>query len=585
MFPVAWCIVGVAIPGKILLAAWEVTGGITQFANQANRLRPVGEQGWRVGTALGRKRPGKFEDTHLHLGKKWKQDLLQPTLSTPPVVTEKDAVVLTADIGDHLKAVKRDDAAVRTKMWQYFLLKRFPHIQDQDTLETHLDVLRGWLLRRWKRGVTVSFLHWLRSLNSQGKSVKIVEYNDSLEWYQWTRGGMRQYRKWSRKWKKDGPSRDFDTGRDSIWRAAESSWWVWDVGSACFYWRWPACYQSVIRDGMQVLLSTSPPEYRQAQKDERDKGVKQLVIKKLNHARERKYIGPGTVRSLMSFFSVSKGDDDIRMVYDASKSGLNETIWIPRFPLPTIATHLRAVECGTYMADLDVGEMFLNFNLHSQLQELCGVDLTHFCGIEQGNSAIHERWNRAAMGLRSSPYQAVQAMTFAEEVILGEPRDETNPFRWDRVRLNLPGQRGYDPSLPWVSKVRTVVHPRERAAIASDVFIYVDDIRVTGPTEVESWAAARRVSGVLAHLGIQDAARKRREPRLDPGAWAGAVLRTDGDAPAVEVSMEKWVKTKALISELGELQRESGNKLPLLRLMQIRGFLLYVTRTHLKWTI
>ena len=172
-------------------------------------------------------------------------------------------------------------------------------------------------------------------------------------------------------------------------------------------------------------------------------------------------------------------------------------------------------------------------------------------------------------------------MTFAEEVILGDPRDKTNPFRWDRVRLNLPGQRGYDPSLPWVSKVRTTHQPGERETIASDVFIYVDDIRVTGPTEVEGWEAAKRVSGVLTYLGIQDAARKRREPRQDPGAWAGAVLRTDGDAPAVEVSLEKWVKTKALIAELREMiQRESGNKLHLLRLLQIRGFLLYVTRTY-----
>jgi hypothetical protein len=222
---------------------------------------------------------------------------------------------------------------------------------------------------------------------------------------------------------------------------------------------------------MQVLLMSSPPEYRRAQKDERDEKVKQLVIKKLEHSRERKYIEAGDVRSFMSFFSVSKGEDDIRMVYDASKSGLNEIIWVPRFPLPTIATHLRAVECGTYMADLDVAEMFLNFNLHPQLQELCGVDLTHFCGTEQGDSTIHERWTRAAMGLRSSPYQAVQAMTIAEEVILGDPRDETNPFRWARVQLNLPGQREYNPSLPWVSKVRAVQQLGEREVIASDVFI------------------------------------------------------------------------------------------------------------------
>jgi hypothetical protein len=580
-------IVGVAIPGKLLLAVWEVTGGITQFANQANRVEL--DQGSAVGSAvvleiettLGRKRPGEL-DTLIQANKRGKHDTPQLTSSTSTLVTEEDAVEETVDIGDHLKAVKRDDAAVRTKMWQYFLLKRFPHIQAQDTLEVHLDVLRAWLLRRWKRGVTLSFLRWLRSTASQAtKSIKMVEYNGTLNWFQWTRGGMRQYRKWSRNWRKDGHSRDFAAGSDGVWRAAESSWWVWDVGSACFYWRWPACYQQIIRDGMEVRLTSSPPEYRRAQRDERDKGVKQLVIIKLEHSRTRRYIEAGEVRSLMSFFAVSKGEDDIRMVYDASKSGLNDIVWVPRFPLPTIATHLRAVECGTYMADLDVGEMFLNFNLHSQLQELCGVDLTHFCGTEHENVMIHERWTRAAMGLRSSPYQAVQAMTFAEEVILGDPRDKTNPFRWDRVRLNLPGQRGYDPSLPWVSKVRTTHQPGERETIASDVFIYVDDIRVTGPTEVEGWEAAKRVSGVLTYLGIQDAARKRREPRQDPGAWAGAVLRTDGDAPAVEVSLEKWVKTKALIAELREMiQRESGNKLHLLRLLQIRGFLLYVTRTY-----
>jgi hypothetical protein len=332
---------------------------------------------------------------------------------------------------------------------------------------------------------------------------------------------------------------------------------------------------------LAVLFVKHPVPYLQAQKNERDPAVKIHVIAKLEHARKRGYIGVGLVSSLTSFFAVPKGTDDIRMVYDASKSGLNESIWVPRFPLPTMVNHLRAVERGTYMADLDVAEMFLNLNLHQQLQEGCGVDLTHFCGQpEKGKLTVHERWTRAAMGLRSSPYQAVQAMTFAEEVILGDHLDETNPFRWSRVRLNLPGQASYDPSLPWVSKVRATHQPGGREVIASDVFIYVDDVRITGPTELEGWAAAKRVSSVLSYLGIQDAARKRREPRQDPGAWAGAVLRTDGDAPAVEVSMEKWMKTKSLIAELVEMLQVSPDRLPLLRLLQIRGFLLYVTRTY-----
>lgn len=79
------------------------------------------------------------------------------------------------------------------------------------------------------------------------------------------------------------------------------------------------------------------------------------------------------------------------MVYDASVSDLNNSIWVPRFPLPTIKTHLRAAEEGTYMANLDVGEMFLNFVLHSDLRALCGVNLTHYGGtIEEFETAAWE---------------------------------------------------------------------------------------------------------------------------------------------------------------------------------------------------
>ena len=88
------------------------------------------------------------------------------------------------------------------------------------------------------------------------------------------------------------------------------------------------------------------------------------MTKKLNKVRDRRYIAPGPVTSLTSFFSVPKGDDDIRMVYDGTKSGLNDCMWVPRFGLPTIDTHLRSVDESTYLADIDVGECFLNFPFH-----------------------------------------------------------------------------------------------------------------------------------------------------------------------------------------------------------------------------
>jgi len=69
--------------------------------------------------------------------------------------------------------------------------------------------------------------------------------------------------------------------------------------------------------------------------------VKEAVKLKLQKVRLRRYIAKGTVVSLTSFFSVPKGEDDIRMVYDGTKSGLNAAMWVPRFGLLTIETHLR----------------------------------------------------------------------------------------------------------------------------------------------------------------------------------------------------------------------------------------------------
>jgi hypothetical protein len=166
-------------------------------------------------------------------------------------------------------------------------------------------------------------------------------------------------------------------------------------------------------------------------------------------------------------------------------------------------------------------------------------------------------------------------MMMAEEVIRGDPKDSTSPFRWDAVRMNLPGKTDYDPTLPWVSKIRM-----GDKCIACDVVIFVDDLRVTGPTKAEAWQAAQRAAGLLNHLGIQDAPRKRRDGSQAPGAWSGCVLRTDKDGVFVYVSQEKWEKTKRLLDEVMDLITTDPTRIPRKRLEQIRGFLQYVTRTY-----
>jgi hypothetical protein len=174
------------------------------------------------------------------------------------------------------------------------------------------------------------------------------------------------------------------------------------------------------------------------------------VIDKLSKIRTRRYIGPNHVTSLITYFWVPKGPDDIRLVYDGSASGLNSSIWVPRFPLPTINTHLRAIEAGTYMSDLDIGDMFLNFVLYDELQELAGVHLApNFPSDTSVSDLLWGGWHRCAMGIRLSPYQCVQGIALTEEIILGDHTDPTNVFSWDTVRLNLPGSDDYDPSLPF----------------------------------------------------------------------------------------------------------------------------------------
>jgi len=48
----------------------------------------------------------------------------------------------------------------------------------------------------------------------------------------------------------------------------------------------------------------------------------------------------GTVSSLTFYFAVPKGEEGIHMLYDGTKSGLNDMMWAPWFPLPTIEAHL-----------------------------------------------------------------------------------------------------------------------------------------------------------------------------------------------------------------------------------------------------
>jgi hypothetical protein len=192
------------------------------------------------------------------------------------------------------------------------------------------------------------------------------------------------------------------------------------------------------------------------------------------------------------------------------------------------------------------------------------------------NKVRWERQERCLMGFKPSPYNATRAFAWAEEIMRGDRREETNPMRWDRIRMNLPGEEDYTPSLPWVSKV---VREGDCEKIAGDFFTYIDDIRTCGQSDEHCWAVSRKVAAMCSYLGIQDAPRKRRAPSQTPGAWAGSSVAITKEGVAVTVSQEKWDKMKTMVNKWKARVdgKEDCNRK---ELESDVGFLIYVTRTY-----
>jgi hypothetical protein len=166
---------------------------------------------------------------------------------------------------------------------------------------------------------------------------------------------------------------------------------------------------------------------------------------------------------------------------------------------------LCTIDVGYWSGDNNCGDMFLNFWLHAELQKYCGVDLTGLFPEEINGShrmTLWEVWAHPAMGLRPSPYQAVQGGLVVKRLALGDPVDPTNVFQWARLELNLPGSPSYSPWLPWISKRRL------DGAIAVDAHSYVDDEYTTAPTKELAWEASSELTKIRSYLGLQDAARK-----------------------------------------------------------------------------
>ena len=90
-------------------------------------------------------------------------------------------------------------------------------------------------------------------------------------------------------------------------------------------------------------------------------------------------MGSVLVCSLIRFFAVPKGLAYIIIVLDGTARGFNDYVWVHHFGLPMVDTLLRGTYPSTWMIDLDIGDMFLNFIISEESQQLVAVDITPVC--------------------------------------------------------------------------------------------------------------------------------------------------------------------------------------------------------------
>ena len=479
-----------------------------------------------------------------------------------------------SQLGVKRDVIKADDADVPVHLWNDHFWKRGGGGSVIPLAWTWaLDLLRLAAISWWRRNLRRELWRHLRSF-SRGepqdttRMVQVVR-EEGRQRYRWREGGLSAYKEWHRRCRQ---SPDFEAGRECVRRGARSSFWNWEDGSRLIFWRWPKRWRKLIRDGQPHRLMGTLPRFTRAQSAPKNQRV---VPEKLLKLRRRQYIEVGHVTSLTHFFDVPKGEEDVRMVFNGTSSGLNRVLYAPRFTLPTVEHLLRALAVGTNLCDFDIAEMFYNFMLHPLIRAFCGVDISlvrsQDTSFESQRPNRWERFCRNMMGLTDSPYRSVQPLMWAKELIMGDGKGN-GPYRWDRVELNLPGSAGYDPRRPWVAKVRV------DGSLASDLFIYMDDGRVTAGSEEECWAAARHAAARLNFLGIQDAARKRSYPSTKPGPWAGTMVICDGQVSGTTTT-KKWNKAQGIVSELAASLAKDRGQLSLKRIEKDTGFLVYLGRT------
>jgi hypothetical protein len=363
---------------KELLAVLDLPRGLLQEKDAAHRIKQVLVPGkvrshvvdnvrtWMLAEDQDRKRPridgvhrvGKrahTESSSLVPAKMARSILERPgsvgvTVETSKLFSNASNRVDTVESTVTMKSTKADDASVPVHLWDdrcldYDRLRDIPQKAAKDALEK---LRTAWLLPFWKKKVCRDFSAWLISMDKDN----------------WWRNDQER-------------SESMRAGNKAIHYSNQASWWEWDGGSFPFFWRWPREYIRDTRDGVPPRFVHEPPACMDRQRPNANPEFAKQERSKVFKVIKRGYLRPVKIedlQSLMHYFSVPKGDKDIQMVYDGSKCKLNAATFAPWFAVPTSASLERTVVPNTVQGDNDFADMFLNFQLHREMQKYTGVD-------------------------------------------------------------------------------------------------------------------------------------------------------------------------------------------------------------------
>jgi hypothetical protein len=147
--------------------------------------------------------------------------------------------------------------------------------------------------------------------------------------------------------------------------------------------------------------------------------------------------------------------------------------------------------------NFDIGEEFQNYVLAKEEILYHGVIITaQLCETKDLAEPLM-RWTAPSCGWSSLPYFTLRMLARALELCKGDRHDPSNPFQWDSVQLNSPGNPIYDPSIPHVPLIHT------SGAVASGVITFFDDGRVYAVDKLLTHDALRRMCSLLQYYSIK----------------------------------------------------------------------------------